>query len=576
MSIHWSVVTHSLLLSLCWGMSPNVSAQVLPATGAANDELSYRSQPGDHLTGIARRLLVGGASANNLRELIRLNGLRQPDLLPLGTTLRLPPARLRYDATSAKVLSADAATRADGSAISAGQTLQAGDSLATGPSGGVVLELANGTKVLIRPSSQVRLERLRSATDFDHSDSALSLSRGGVEAQVSKARGGTRFEVRSPVATLGVRGTSFRAALGETGESRVEVLTGLVGATGSADAKAADVSAGFGVVVDRSGRAGEVVALLPAPALSALPARVETVTVRFPIPPVAAAAGYRGEVFDRATRRSLASAQAVAGLLSFQGLPDGDYELVVRALGSQGLEGLDASHAFALRARPVAPLPLAPRAAARLWGEMAALSWAAAPDAQRYRAQVVSAAPGGTAVAPAASSGASVMPAATTAVPVVDQIATTTALSASLPPGSYLWRVASIDANGRQGPFGVTRAFMLSPAPAALPPAALGETSIELSWASEPGAGYDVQIARDSAFGQMLLERRVATPSLSFDRPAPGRYSVRVRPVVTGDELAPWSPVQTIDLPAPPPPPPPPQPAPTWPWLLLIPLLLLL
>ncbi|MFO1285900.1 MAG: hypothetical protein U1F49_04755 [Rubrivivax sp.] len=69
-------------------------------------------------------------------------------------------------------------------------------------------------------------------------------------------------------------------------------------------------------------------------------------------------------------------------------LPDGRYELRVRAGDADGIEGHMARRAFTLKARPEPPFLLRPRAGEKTTDEQVTLAWARNPQAARYRLQV--------------------------------------------------------------------------------------------------------------------------------------------------------------------------------------------
>lgn len=90
------------------------------------------------------------------------------------------------------------------------------------------------------------------------------------------------------------------------------------------------VKAGFGVVEDSAGRVAPPVPLLPAPNLSQLPALQERPLVRFSLPAVAAAIGFRAQVardsrFEQVLTELLTEVMTASSELRIADLPDGDY-----------------------------------------------------------------------------------------------------------------------------------------------------------------------------------------------------------------------------------------------------------
>jgi hypothetical protein len=88
-----------------------------------------------------------------------------------------------------------------------------------------------------------------------------------VEISVKKNRSrNTPFEVTTPKAVMGVRGTEFRVGYSPDDETaQVEVLTGTVSAQGGQDAVGQNVEKGYGLPIDARGRAQDLEQLLPPP-----------------------------------------------------------------------------------------------------------------------------------------------------------------------------------------------------------------------------------------------------------------------------------------------------------------------
>lgn len=236
-------------------------------------------------------------------------------------------------------------------------------------------------------------------------------------------------------------------------------------------------------------------------------------------------------------------------------LPDGRYELRVRAGDAEGIEGHTARHAFTLKARPEPPFLLRPRAGERTTDEQVTLAWARNPRAARYRLQVA--------------------PSADFAAPTIarDDL-TETELRVALPLGTHHWRVASVRADGDQGPWGDARTLeRVAQPPPPPPPSAPGSQhsraggeGLAVTWAAAPlpGATYQVQIARDEAFTQVVLDERTAKTEALLPKPDAGLYHVRVRTIGADGRAGAFGGAQQVEVPG----------SPLW-WLWLLPLLLL-
>jgi len=534
-----------LLRALLFASMPWLAA----ATLAAEPTQPYVTQRGDTLIGIRDRLLVPGA---DWRIVQRLNRVADPKRLAPGRTLQLPQSLLREQPAVAEALHVfgEVSTSRAGAAperLVAGRALAAGDVVRTGTQASATLRFEDGSRVLIRADSELKLERLTKSADGQRSRTELQLERGAADASVvpGSQPGARRFELRNPVAHLGVRGTEFRATA-DPGELRFEVLEGRVAA--AQGRREAPVGAGFGAVAGRAPI--EVRPLLAAPELAQLPARVERLPLVLKWPALAGAQAYRAQVL-LGGESLVGDAKTAAPTATFgEDLADGRYTLRLRGIDSAGLEGRDAQAAFVLKARPEPPFLQRPAAAATVYDDSVDFAWTRPREAAHYRLQVADS--------------------ADFAAPRIDRAdLTANELKLALPLGTHHWRVASLRADGDQGPFGDAQRLVRRAPPPAPPPATASATDagIALRWAAsdEPGARYAWQLAGEAGFGTPLREGTTAAPELLLaDLPA-GSYSLRVRTLNADGVAGPWGTPQQIDVPRS-----------KWWWLLALPALLLL
>jgi hypothetical protein len=259
--------------------------------------------------------------------------------------------------------------------------------------------------------------------------------------------------------------------------------------------------------------------------------------LRFSLPVVAGAAAYRAQVSrDGSFDVLLADVNSPSNELRIAELPDGDYVLRVRGVDANGLQGQNADHPFRLKARPEPPLPQAPAPRAVIAGDRVELAWTVNPEARSYWLQL------------SRSEDFS--------QPLRDMPGQT---AGSLPleglvPGTYFWRLASERSGTERGPFGPASQFELRaippppPTPRA-PQAEVGDQSIRLGWEGAPGQTFELQLARNLAFTDIVLERTVPAPGLQLELPGTGRFYVRVRARDADGYIGPFSTAQQIDIP---------------------------
>ncbi len=528
-----------------WGAPPAARAvATLPA--ASPNDLQLQVARGDTLIGLAHRHLAPGTG---WRALQRLNRVAEPRRLPEGSTLRVPAAWLKAQEVVAEVVHVrgEVNVQRDGASEAAqlGAPLRRGDRLRVGPESSLTLRFADGSRLLLRPDSELLLTRLLQRTGGTATDTGLRLERGSADSRVMPLQPAGRYELVTPAVHVGVRGTEFRTQV-EAGSAvtRVEVLEGSVAAgrtetrREAPNARASQrVDAGEAVLATPSAAPLSTARLASPPDLSALAPRVERVPLRLAWAAQPGIGAWRAQV----TAENNPDALLLDGRFTepsarWVDLPDGRYELRVRAIDGRGFEGFDARRSFVLKARPLPPFTSQPRADAQLSGERVQFGWTQAEQAASYRFQLAAD--------------------ADFAAPLVDVPGLARpAHELTLPPGRYFWRLASVRADGDAGPFGDAQAFTLKPPPPApplAPPQVDGEQLV-LRWpAGDPSLGalrYELQLARDREFREVVHGVQTAEPEAVLPRPDAGLYYARVRAVDAQGTTGPYGGVQQIEIP---------------------------
>lgn len=551
--------TSQALLALCLTLplAPALlqaqSASATPAAPASaatspRDAWAYRIQPGDTLIQLAQTYLD---ERHGWQDLQRLNRVADPYKLPPGGVLRLPLAWLQRESAVARVLHVRGQAQllrgsASAAPLAAGMTLLPGDRLQTGAESSLSLRFADGSRLLLGADSLLGLEQLLVQGRGALTNTQLRLEQGGADSRVEP--GSTvppRYELRTPSLNLGVRGTEFRVQA-EAGRTAVQVLAGRVAA--DAGARPTALAAGQGALA----QAGSPLQVQALPAPPALPStlRAEQLPLRLSWAATPQARAYRVQLFaeqdfDRLLLDGRVSTPEIVWPQAAK-LPDGRYSLRLRSIDALGLEGPASESLLQLKARPEPPLWLAPGAVA--YGEALRLQWTEPLSARAYRLQLADS--------------------PDFARPLLDRAdLDRPALELPLPPGRYWLRLASLTRPDDQGPFGPPLAVELRPlppSPAAREPDLDGD-QLRLRWVAQPGLRYQLQWSTQADFGDAPAPREVDGDSLLLERPAPGRYYLRLRGLDAHGQAGPWGEAQRLELPDR-----------RWPWLLLLPALLLL
>ena len=529
----------------------------LSTAARAEDEFRYTVQPGDSAWHITERYLRQRSHWYALRQLNRLAG----DHLTPGQVLRIPLPWLRLETPEVRLTGlTGAVTVRDGEAWTAarvGTSLAPGTWLRTPDDGSAQLTLTDGTRILVRPGSEVHLQPLdaarlaRALTTLQGrtpADAALGvridLQRGGLENQVRSQTGSTRFEVRTPSAVTVVRGTAFRVSTdGRT--SRAEVTHGSVDFDNPQGSVALAPATGSHAAPDRP--PAPPVPLLPAPALQDLPERLSVARLRsLGFAPVAGAQRYRLQWLDDrgddapVLRIDTEIAATAAPALAEPPADTGRFVLRVRAVDPDGLEGIDAERRLVLQ--PIAsPALRLPPDQAHLPDDHPMLQWEATAGLGRYRVQISRDPDFAATVFMHETDAPHWQPPA-------------------LPAGRWHWRVAGHEGRADEHqtglwlPWSAARQFDVPwGAPRLEPPQV--DARLRLRWTgTAPGASVRLQIARDDSFETVVLDEMHHFEGADLPLPPePGRYHVRIRSLGADGSTSDWAPSRSFDrAPAPP------------------------
>lgn len=297
---------------------------------------------GDTLLALAQRYTEGPQSWTVLQ---RLNSVADPYALPIGKTLRIPFSLIPEAPAPARIVHASGQVLADGRSTTPGELLPEGTTLTTASNGFATLQLADGSTVTLPGNSSLALQRLQAFKNTGLTDTIVSVQSGSVESVVAPEHTGVgRFEVRTPVAITGVRGTRLRVHSGSSG-TQTEVLSGQAHLEGSATG-AARLTSGQGAATRPDGVLGAVRTLPAAPVLSAPERGPQGWKVDFA--PVPGASAYLVRVADDAQGTRPRSSQRFASPeeIRFSAPGPGTYYVVIRAIGDDELMGPDAAQSF--------------------------------------------------------------------------------------------------------------------------------------------------------------------------------------------------------------------------------------
>ena len=514
-----------------------VALFLAPAWSAQAADWEYSVIRGDTLIGLAKRYCV---DPEKWRDLQTLNGVKNPRKLQPNSILRVPIEWLREMPASATVAVLQGGVTVkrgeDGKPLAVGDSVLTGDVVKTAKDGSLVLKFIDGSKALLLKDSELKFDRLGTYPKTGMAATELHLQRGRVESNVQPLKGAaSRYEIRTPMAQLGVRGTDFRVGVDEaSNSSSSEVLEGGVKATAS-DASI-DVQKGYGVRVALGQPPAQPVELLSAPDLSTIPALIDRTPIRFRWVPSAAASAYRVQIErEKQSGAILDDALFKSTEASFPDLPDGKYAMRVRAVDANGLEGYNAARDVVIKARPEPPFLQSPEDKITVRGDRPQFKWAKVSEAAQYHFQLARDAALSEKLLDESSLQANEL-----------------AVTKSIAPGEYYWRVASRRPTGDQGPFGDVQHFTLKAIPivqgGAAPPA-LDDKTLTLQWkGGSPGQTYQLQLARNREFSPLLKDENLTEPKIEMQRPVSGAIFMRVKAIDSDGYEGPYGSPQEIQV----------------------------
>ncbi len=505
------------------------------SSSAQGQDWVYTTIKGDTLWGISQQYLDRD---NRYRQLIQLNGIKNPKNLLPGTKIRIPLNWIISNVVSAKIIDLEGKATltnfiGNTTSIAAGDEVNLGDTLRTAEHSTLAIQFADHSVLTLHANSIVKFDHLSAHGTTGMVDTRLRLVRGRMDTQVIPASGpGSRFEIKTPSAISAVRGTDYRASILDHGESStIEVLDGNV-AVKANEAKEL-VKMGFGTRVEKGKPPLTPRQLLPAPLFQPVPASIRKTGYTLYWDHIAEAKSYRVEI-SKSQAFSTIVWEAVTEQPKFAlpDLDDGNYFFRTRAIDQLDLEGLNATTSFHLDTQPQPPLPLQPADQAVFRGSPPELQWTDSDQAASYHLEIART--------------------ASFDKPVVNETSLTQThySDANLTdPDTYYWRVTSVDAAGKTGPEGVSRQFEIKPAAMAVDAriARQDDGQLVATWSKgHANQNYQVQIAMDKNFTDLQLDQITATPRFAF---APviwqNRY-LRVRIVEADGYTGPWGARQKI------------------------------
>lgn len=339
-------------------------------------------------------------------ELQEYNAIENDRQIPVDTLIRIPATWLKQPVLVGSVLATDGEVwrrgleQADLSSLVERQDLYLGDAIRT-DNGAVMLSLISGATILLRPESRLILESFSTLSDFPLVE--ILLDYGEAEAAVdvtaesmpqqppqsyyedqSARSDAFHLTISTATADAALNGSARFHADEQDAAMQGEVISGHM-AVSAAD-QTVIVPEGFGISAESGDDLGAPRRLLAAPKLNSSVARV-VAPVRIEWPRSTSAVAWRVDLMPAGDpTRVLVSETLTEPVHIFNDLSQGCYEVAVRAIDNQGLQGME--DPVPLCVVPAAPVLGDPQESRGPDGPEVAVQWEAVAGAVNYQIEV--------------------------------------------------------------------------------------------------------------------------------------------------------------------------------------------
>lgn len=496
-----------------------VMATMLISFSAVADDWLYSVRKGDTARIIANKYLV---NPHRIDQIMQYNQLDLSAPLKAGSVLKFPMSSLKFGPARVQVLAVHGQVslyrQQNVTALTELSSLVLGDKLVTAVDSSATLQFADKSELLLSPESELHFDVLTRWGITGMVDSRMRLLKGSVEGRVETLSGpGAHFEVHTPSAVATVRGTEFRVRVGKenTEVTFNEVSEGKVNVANNVAQNL--VPQGFGLVSEAGKKTKPPIKLLPAPKLQTLQQEFSSKPVRINWQQDPAASKYRYELFQgENVSKQLTSATIKGDKLVIDELDAGDYLLRLRAVDSNGLEGLDTVYAFKLNGAPKAPTQLQTSKPQFWQNENVEFNWQASVDSKAYKLEVAS------------------DEEFQTGLQQLDVVEGLQAKLKIVSIGNYFWRLRAVNDFG-SGQYSQIKTFEIVTAKGPeveAPQQVIQGERIDYSWSViENAEHYYWQFSEDKNFSSVLLEGSSESTSLAIQDLDNIDYYFRVRAV---------------------------------------------
>jgi len=503
---------------ICWFvlLFSIVSLPVYAASKDSERTVEIRVTSRDTLIGLCQKHLT---HPEKWPQVSKLNRLPDSNYIAPGQKIIVPVALLKGVPMDGTVtfLQGEAFVQSTGSSewrpLKLREIISEGGALKTAANSALEISFEDGTSFLLREQSLLSVKT--SKKGMLHLLRVLRLEGGKIISRVKSATGkDSRFEIETPSALAAARGTHYRVAVDGQGTTRAEMLESRIDL--SAMGATVPLKEGEGSLAHRNEPPSPPIRLLDPPEPQNVAAVYGNKSSTISFSRVQNAAQYRvllarDQEGKQAARIALIKPDEA---FVFEGLDDGSYYLLATSIGEEGLEGAPSKPCeIKVRRKPLPPDIVAPLDKAALPEMPLKSQWHNVLGVSAYQVQI--------ATTPDFSG------------PLIESgdLKKTVYSSKELQGGKYYLRVRSLAEDGYAGDWSASREFsVIKLMPPSLRKPDGDDNKLYLEWEPMKGAaGYHLQIARDEAFGSIIIDQTPGESKLVLENPPePGKYYMRV------------------------------------------------
>lgn len=449
----------------------------------------------------------------------RINRLKNPDLIYPGQKILVPSSMLRGIPMEGSVTFLMGDVRWQESSqkkwvtLALNQKVKPGSVIKTGKESAVEITFEDDSSFFLRDNTTLGISyTLRN--DPIYIIRQLFLNIGQTISKVKSMTGQeNRFEIQTPSAVAGVRGTNFRVSVDKDETTRSESLEGSI--IVEAMDKEVRLGKGEGTLVRKGSQPLKPRKLLPPPALVQWEPLYRSLPLKFRFKQLKNAYYYhivfsKDKHFQDVIKDKLIRPYEV---LRFSSLEDGVYFIRSSSIDDIGLEGLySVPVLIKVRVNPVPPYTLEPVQGDTVKTKSVEFRWLKVEDAVKYHFQIAQDSDFKEIVEDKKTE---------------DNRYETDKLGFK----TYFFRVSSIASDGYEGIWSDIIEFSKVPPPP-VPQIGIPEVKdnkIQIRWRDlGKGITYHFQMAKDIAFYDILVDTVVSEPTITIDGPKKsGIYYIR-------------------------------------------------